>query len=92
MGLDMRDQRHEVEDALMLKLDRRAPQPRLRPAIARLRRNPADLGADELHSIVMEFLAEPEARNFALKEAHRYDARRISDGADRFRQSRRQRP
>ena len=67
----------------------RAPQPRLGPAVAGLGRDAGDLRADQLDAVVVEFLAKPQARHFALEEAHRHDARRISDGADRFGQRRR---
>ena len=68
----------------MLQLDRRPPEPRLGPAVARFGRDARNLRADQLDAVVVELLAQPQPRDLALEEAHGDDARRVSDGPDGF--------
>ena len=78
------DQRQQIEHALVLQLDRGAPQPRLGPAVHRFGRDAGDLRADQFDAVVVELLAQPQPRDLALEEPHGHDARRIGDRADRF--------
>ena len=65
---------------------------RLAPAVTGGRTHAGDLRADQLDAVVMELLAQRQPARFALEEAHRDDAARIRDRANRFGERRQPHP
>ncbi len=81
---DVADQRRHVDLAGGDEREEGPVQPLLAPALRELRADAADLGRHELHPVVVELLAEPQAQPVALVEAGGDDPAADGAAADRL--------